>query len=343
MKLRFIPDYQRNVDKVFLVSPLGLRDICWGEFENFVELIYNIIIEKNNNQQIIICCESEVTLQRTKDMLVVGLNLSEKDKEKYFQFVCIQVLDIWIRDFFACANLEFEDPQKIKNKIGILKAVYAPNYNQLAAIDDAAGQNLAQYYFENVINVPIKLDGGNVISNSEYVFISEKLYTENLGLGKKEIDRFFEETFEQKLITLPTEVLDVVGHTDCILRFLDDKTILLPIYDPEFKIDNRYVMNIKRILSEKLGFDYNFVFLPSYLDDSINEDNIFSAKGVFLNFFRLEDHIIFPEFQDLGYYKNKIIEIINKESPNTKIHFSPCDNISFFGGCFNCISNFKYK
>ena len=130
---------------------------------------------------------------------------------------------------------------------------------------------------------------------------------------------------------------------DWILRFLDDKTIALPIYDSEYKIDNRYIMNIKRILSEKLGLDYKFIFLPSYLDDSINEDNIFSARGLFLNYFRFEDHIIFPEFQDLGYYQNRIIENMRKYAPDIKIHFSPCDDIAFYGGCFNCISNFKYR
>ena len=81
-------------------------------------------------------------------------------------------------------------------------------------------------------------------------------------------------------------------------------------------------MNIKRILSEKLGgLDYKFVFLPSYLDDSINEDNIFSARGLFLNYFRFEDHIIFPEFQDLGYYQNRIIENMRKYAPDIKNSF----------------------
>lgn len=96
-------------------------------------------------------------------------------------------------------------------------------------------------------------------------------------------------------------------------------------------------------MADKLGLDYKFIFLPSYLDDGINDDNIFSAKGIYLNYFRFEDHIIFPSFENLGYYQNRIIEIINKEFSKIQIHFTPCDNISFFGGALNCISNFKYE
>lgn len=332
MKLKLIPDYNREVDTVFLVSPLGLRDSAWGDFVKFLRTILSIIKEKNKEQKIVICCYFD-SVEKTESLLCEE-GIKNNDT---IRLLSLTVLDIWIRDYFSCANID------LGGEIGVLKAVYAPNYNQLASVDDAAGQCLAQTFFDNVINILLKLDGGNVICNSEYIFISEKIYTENLGISKKEIDKFFEETFEQKLITLPTEVLDVVGHTDCILRFLDDKTIALPIYDSEYKIDNRYVMNIKRILSEKLGLNYKFVFLPSYLDDSINEDNIFSARGLFLNYFRFEDHIIFPEFQDLGYYQNRIIENMRKYAPDIKIHFSPCDDIAFYGGCFNCISNFKYR
>ena len=337
MKLKLIPDYSREVDTIFLVSPLNLRNDCWEEFTKFLQIIVEIIIEKNKEQKVVICCRHEV-LNQTQDLLFEIEYFNKlKNRENILQFINVEVLDIWIRDYFACANIDLGE------KIGILKAIYAPNYNSLAAIDDAAGQHLAQLYFDKVLNIPLKLDGGNLISNSEYIFISEKIYSENINIGKVEIDNFFKENFEQKLIVLPTEALDVIGHTDCILRFLDDNTIVLPIYDSEYKIDNRYIMNVKRILSEKLGLKYNFVFLPNYLDDEINEDNIFSVKGIYLNFFRFEDHIIFPKFEDLEYYENRIMEDMRKYAPDIKIHFSPCDCIGFYGGGLHCISNIKYR
>ncbi|MDR0971202.1 MAG: agmatine deiminase family protein [Bacteroidales bacterium] len=337
MKLKLIPDYNREIDTIFLVSPLDLRDTCWNEFTKFLQIIIEIIIKKNKEQKVVICCREKI-YNKTKDLIFKIPYFSKlKNNEQIINFINVEILDIWIRDYFSCANIDLE------NKVGVLKAIYAPNYNTLASTDNEAGQYLAQHYFDKVLNIPFKLDGGNVISNSEYIFITESLYTENSNIEKKQINKFFEETFEQKLITLPVESLDVIGHTDSILRFLDDKTILLPIYDKKYKDDNRYINNITKILSEKLGLEYKFIFLPSYLDDKINEDNIYSAKGLFLNYFRFEDHIIFPCFEDLGDYQNKIIDIINKEAPNIKIHFTPCDEIAFLGGALHCISNLKYK
>ena len=336
MKLKLIPDYDREIDTVFLVSPLNLRNDCYDEFTKFLQTIVEIIIEKNKEQKVVICCKGE--LEQNKNLLFeIPYFKKLESKENIIEFINIEVLDIWIRDYFSCANIDFDE------EIAVLKAVYSPNYNPLSAVDDAAGQYLAQSYFNKILNIPLKLDGGNVISNSEYIFCSEKIYTENFNIGKKEIDNFFEENFKQKLITLPTEVLDVIGHSDCILRFLDDETIILPIYDQEFKIDNRYVMNIKRRLSEQLGMNYKFVFFPSYLDDGINDDNVFSARGLYLNFFRFEDHIIFPKFENLEYYENKIMENMKRYASDIKIHWSSCDKISFYGGCWNCVSNVKYR
>ena len=39
MKLKLIPDYNREVDTVFLVSPLGLRDSAWGDFVKFLKIL----------------------------------------------------------------------------------------------------------------------------------------------------------------------------------------------------------------------------------------------------------------------------------------------------------------
>ena len=63
----------------------------------------------------------------------------------------------------------------------------------------------------------------------------------------------------------------------------------------------------------------------------------------------LQDRLIYLldklniKITDLGYYQNRIIENMRKYAPDIKIHFSSCDDIAFYGGCFNCISNFKYR
>ena len=92
---------------------------------------------------------------------------------------------------------------------------------------------------------------------------------------------------------------------------------------------------------EELGTDYEIVFLPSYLDDQINECNIFSARGIYINYFRFEDHIIFPSFENSKGYESEIVRMFNKR--DFYIHFSPLDKTALEGGCFNCISSVKFK
>ena len=325
-----LPDYS-EIEKIFIVSPIGTRENLWDEFEFFINVLSGIIDKKDKGQRIVVVCESDSSKNITEEKLI--------NKHNVDFFVC-KVSDIWIRDYFSCANMVTDNCKELTT----LKGLYHPSYNShYAAIDDAAGTILSQKFFENICTLPFKLDGGNVISNSDYMFISENLYKENFYFGKGVINKFFEDDFKQKLVTLPTEILDVVGHTDCILRFIDDKTILLPIYDATYRVDNRYIMTVKRQLVETLGVDYNYIFLPSYLDDQINDDNIFSAKGLYLNYFRFEDNIIFPSFEGLKDYETEIVRIINKVAPNLILYFSPCDKIAFEGGCFNCITNTKYK
>ena len=43
MKLKLIPDYNKEVDTVFLVSPLGLRDSAWGDFVKFLKVIFGYV------------------------------------------------------------------------------------------------------------------------------------------------------------------------------------------------------------------------------------------------------------------------------------------------------------
>ena len=148
MKLKLIPDYNREVDTVFLVSPLGLRDFAWGDFVKFLKVILSIIKEKNKEQKIVICCYFD-SVEKTESLLCEeGI----KDNN-IIRFLSLTVLDIWIRDYFSCANID------LGGEIGVLKAVYAPNYNQLASVDDAAGQFnvLLLNLFLNSLKAPLNI------------------------------------------------------------------------------------------------------------------------------------------------------------------------------------------
>lgn len=333
-KKYILPDYTKKIDKIFLVSPFVRGEKFFNEFANLLELIISL-----KKGEIVLVSSSEEDKKKLENSLQEFFKMkNELYMLNFINYYIVRVLDVWIRDYFSCGNVLYN------NKILGIKGIYAPSYNSYSPyIDDAAGIKLMTNYYEDYITLPIKLDGGNLICNDEYIICSEKIYTENYNFSKKEIDEYFEKNFKQKLIVLPCEILDVIGHVDSIMRFLTPRLIVLSIYDSEYKADNRYVSKIREILLQKLGLDYEIIFLPSALSDDINDDNIFSAKGLFINFLRLDDCIIFPSFEGLEDYNREISEILRKKTDNLNIYFSPCDKYSFEGGCFNCITNVKFN
>lgn len=329
---KFLPDYAK-IEKIFLTSPINIRDtnLFLQEFKLLIQNIWSIISSQNKKIEIVVLCINEDAKKKTELLLGRELKVTYEIKS---------VADIWIRDYFSCGSLIDEKTKELS----CLKAIYNPSYNSyFPQIDDACGIYLAYKYFENIEYLNLKLDGGNVICNEDYLFISEKLYTENIDLSKKEIDNYFKENFKQKLITLPCEKLDIVGHVDGILRFIDDKTICLPLYNSDFTLDNRYISKIRDKIYKELGLDYKIIYIPSYLSDELNNDNLFSSKGIYINYLRIENNIIFPSFENSQEYEKEINKIFKKAFPEINVVFSPCNSYSFEGGCLNCITNIKYK
>lgn len=334
--LKFIPEYNA-VKQLFIVSPYKVRkgDCFFEEFSNIIEKIEETF--EDELEIIIICVDCE-SISYTENY-IKNKNFNKENIKISFKEVIIS--DIWIRDFFLIGNsIEEETKEKL-----LLKATYHPSYNQYyAPIDDAAGYNLCEMFSEDYRILPIKLDGGNVITNDEFIICSEKLFTENIDLySKREIEEYFSKIFKQKLITLPVENLDVVGHSDCMVRFLTKDIILLPMFPANFRTDNRYTILLKNKLRKEIGMNYRIEFLPSYLTEELNEDNIFSAEGCYLNYLRLNNHIYFPSFKNDEYYQKEVKNKIKKLVPDLEVHFIKIDNIALEGGCLNCVTNVIYK
>lgn len=334
--LKFIPEYAK-VKKLFLVSPYLVRkeEEYWKEF---VGLIKCISETQNLPLEIVVVCNCEDSLNYTKENLEKEIILKENIKITYFETL---VSDVWIRDYFIIGNaIDLDINEKY-----LIRAIYNPSYNKyFSPIDDAAGNYLTDNFGFGFKQFPFRLDGGNCIVSDDYIICSEKLFTENIDIcTKKEIEEFFEKNVKQKLICVGVEGLDVVGHTDCIIRFLDNKTILLPMYPTQYRVDNRYIISVKNELRKQIKSDITIEYLPSYLSDEVNDDNIFSAEGIYLNYLRINDVIYFPSFDDDNYYQNEVLKKMNKINNKLRYKFIKLQNYAIQGGCLNCISNVELE
>jgi agmatine/peptidylarginine deiminase len=141
-----------------------------------------------------------------------------------------------------------------------------------------------------------------------------------------------------------------MGHTDGYMSFLDDGTVCITEYPKMeiFKDDNEYTKKLEAICR-----DLNFRTITLYdrpLNYSIKcECDLqkerkccsYSANGNYINFLRLNDTIILPEYtlttlKETIYYNNINEEILsNLGFQVIKIN---CDALAQHGGSLRCLS-----
>ena len=296
-KLSFSNDW-RKIEKLFVVYP-SMRPNLIDEVLKLLLLISNtcqlemyLILKdkeaKDDFLQKINNFEGESILIQSDKVTLNGLTIL---------FWEIDVNDIWIRDYAPISLMNNASGVKLT------KAIYNPSYGFNTAIDNNVGMKIFDKFTSNEPNklLPFKLDGGNVISNGKYVICSEKLFAENYDLTSKDIINYFREHFDSELIIIPTEPLDIIGHADSLVRFLDEKTVLLPSYPDAdcYRVETRYVNEMYGILTKNLPLDYNYIFIPSDLSDNISDEGIISAEYCYLNYLRIQNNLYIPSFENM--------------------------------------------
>jgi len=98
------------------------------------------------------------------------------------------------------------------------------------------------------------VDGGNVVVAKTKVILTEKVFRENPEWKPAEVREHFRETFHNRTcIIIRTEPLDPIGHSDGLVRFLDDNRVVVNDYS---KAEPRYGRRLERALAEH-GLEIN--------------------------------------------------------------------------------------
>ena len=138
--------------------------------------------------------------------------------------------DYWARDFM---------PVQVDEDV-LLKFTFNPDYLQdkkqyITDVDKVIRHcPTAQAY--KIVNLPIVLDGGNLVfckgaEESVFVVMTEKVLTENPTLCKKQIERLFRYAFQEPslvIVWLPWDKADPFGHTDGIVKYVGHNTLGRP-------------------------------------------------------------------------------------------------------------------
>ncbi|MFD2144119.1 agmatine deiminase family protein [Mucilaginibacter antarcticus] len=249
--------------------------------------------------------------------------------------------EIWLRD---CMGVFAGDK--------IYKFNYSPNYctlsketNYYRYLNKLTKQALTEAFTSQIIEVPLNIDGGNFVHNTEMVFMTEKVYEDNPG---KDVESIIKQYTGLDAIVVGRNYYDVIGHTDGYMAFKDKDTVFISEYPQlsHLKRDVDYVNMLKSV-----AVNNGLKVLPIFdnpADEPIQcacknkktRSCLFSARGVYVNYIRFNECIIMPEYSEPNNSPTDY-NWMNKqwlESQGFDVLTINCDALAKFGGSLHCIS-----
>jgi agmatine deiminase len=229
--------------------------------------------------------------------------------------------DVWAVDYMPI--------QVTENRF--VKFVYNPNYLRDSikwrkTISDANAICTALKF--PVYNSDILIDGGNVIKGANKVILCDKVFKENPHYTEKKLINELERQFEvDKIIFIPTDPSDDIGHADGMVRFLDDNTVLINDYSKE---DMSFQLQF-RLAFHNAGL--NYIEVPYHPYDNKRD---LQANGIYINYLHMKQAIVIPTFGIAE--DDKAVRRFQELFSGQTITTIDSNAIANEGGVLNCIS-----
>jgi len=226
--------------------------------------------------------------------------------------------DIWARDYMP---IQINDKKFIEYR-------YDPDYLQ----GNWKGHRDLKTYPDIVcdsIKLPreksdLIMDGGNFVKSSDCVILTEKIIKENrLFYSKTDLIKKLYDTFQvDKVVLIPQDKLDVYGHSDGMIRFINNDMVLINHY---YKADTVMAYRLKQA-----GLKTEYINFTVKKNDKRN--------WAYLNFLQTKDFILLPKF---GIDEDEqAFEQIEDFYPDYRGKIAQVEmrEIVRFGGALNCIT-----
>ena len=234
--------------------------------------------------------------------------------------------DIWARDYMPI--------QVSKDKF--VEFRYDPDYLQGIGKERREIKTYPDIVCENIglrtIKTDIILDGGNVVKSENAVILTDKVVKENERTYDRNIliDQL-EILFEtDKIILIPWDD-DDYGHSDGMVRFIDNNTVLLNWF---YKTCDEYFRNSLLEPIKEKGLKYE------WLDLGLVSDKIDGYNWAYINFLQTEDLILVPKLgikeDDIAY--SQICKFYKSYADRGRVFQVDSRQIVEKEGALNCIS-----
>lgn len=228
-------------------------------------------------------------------------------------------LDIWIRDWGFVEGHYFR-----------FKPSYAKKLYPQAAVQKAR-KHLDQLLGCDHPTVPLILDGGNLVHNGKIAVLTEKVLRDNRQLARREVEAIIISLGFERVVFIPTEPEDTIGHADGILRFISPDVLLVNDYTG--RDFSSYRRRLRKCL-ERARIDAEIIPLPWFSTDEIN-DGIWSAVGCYINFILTAQGVVLPTFQHSLDDRAAAVLANHTTLPIRQVFATA---LARLGGVLNCIS-----
>jgi len=231
---------------------------------------FSSILKEQNVNEVVVKLQRDLAnlhieykfLTNTKDIWCRDYMPIQIAQDRFIQFALT-------KDYYPKKDHHLRtDPTPICRDLGITPKV--PTYNGL----------------------PIYLDGGNVIRGFGKAIICEKVFMDNKIPIVKLLDILTEALEVDQIIILPQEPEDFTGHADGMVRWLNEKTVLMNDYT-EANSDRRFRNTFFKSLMDAgldcLRVPYCPVESTAYVQP---------ATGCYINYLQVGEKIFLPTFDD---------------------------------------------
>lgn len=231
-----------------------------------------------------------------------------------------QTKDIWAVDFMPI--------QTDLNKF--VRFVYNPPYlrakKYLKTISDV--DRICKAIGIETFKTDIIIDGGNITRWTSKVIMTDRVFKDNPTYERKKLIKDLYELLQiDKLYFVPEQPGDFTGHSDGMVRFVDEHTVLIN----DFKKEKENFYRAFEIAIHNTGLDYITIPYNVYDNKSINH-----ANGNYINYLQMENTVIIPTFD----IKEDDIAVKKLETvfAGQTIDTVESNEIAYDGGILNCVT-----
>ncbi len=229
--------------------------------------------------------------------------------------------DIWCRDYLPVRATDGT----------LVQFRYEPSYMEDTPHlrSDPRVVNPANGFFP--IYSDINLDGGNVVRYGERVIISDRIFTENPDRAPQGLIRELEALLQAEVLIFPSMRSDMTGHADGMVRFYNEKTLLIACRANEYLFWQKSVDRFVR----RYGFDV--IDVPSFIYSERGVPS-YHAIGCYINFLQAGNCIAVPQFNCPGNRDEEALALFTKLYPEATVFGIPSFEIAREGGVLNCVT-----